>query len=199
MRKGVYAEIKCCLSCCKELSACIDPLAGCADTAAAPQCQNQCEMATSLWHLLPQPLSLSPTLPFVTQLKWFKVKITFWSKVAASWQDAKQPQMWQWHSTARRAAWPGTAFPSLPWPACSGWCYPLPLCWQLSHFPQHTSVMCWKQEMLPCWAPLCLTTATPQAAVLMIWATFSACDHWEKYPGYWNISNCLNKITCGCC
>lgn len=185
MSKVVYAEIKCCLSCCKELSACIAALAGCADTAAAPQWQNHYEMATSLWHLLPQPLYLSPTLQFVTQLKWFKVKITFWSKVAASWQDVKQPQSWQSHSTARQAGWPSTAFLSLYWLAFSGWCYPIPFCWKLSHFIQHTSVMYWEtQEMLPCWAHLCLTTAIPQAAVLMIWATFSACDDWEKYPGY---------------
>lgn len=142
-------------------------------------------MATSLWHLLPKPLYLFPTLQFVTGLKWFKVKITFRSKVAA--KSKTWHLLWAGSRTAQpdELGWPSTALPSLHWLAFSSLCYPLPFSWQLSHFTQYTSETYWEtEEMLPCWAHLCLTTATPQAAVLLIWAIFSACDDWKKHPGY---------------
>lgn len=127
---------------------------------------------------------LVPALQFVTA-EVIQSENNFLEQSCCQEQDVKQPQSWQSHSTARQAQ---LTIHCISFFVLTGhfWFMLLPsLLLSLSHFTLHTSVMYREtEETEPCWAHLCLTTATAQAAVLMIWATFSACCHWEKHAGY---------------
>lgn len=144
---------------------------------------------------------LVPALQFVTA-EVIQSENNFLEQSCCQEQDVKQPQSWQSHSTARQAQ---LTIHCISFFVLTGhfWFMLLPsLLLSLSHFTLHTSVMYREtEETEPCWAHLCLTTATAQAAVLMIWATFSAGCHWEKHAGYDALEtlNCINKSTCGCC